>query len=320
MSISTFEKILNSSDLPTPTGVALKVMELSMDDNATVESIAAVVELDPAISSRLLKIVNSPLAGTSRQIASVSRAVSLVGVRTVSSLALSFSLINDHSEGNCEGFDFDLFWSEAIARASTARHIANILKNFAPDEAFTCGLLSPIGKLAFACVFPESYSEALRMLEHDDEQELLKIEHTMFDIDHNELSARMMEEWHMPEIFCNAVRFQGNPDMDDGSDNIRARHFARVLHLAGSFSYVLTRPTVYRDILSSLVLEANQLGITPEICHEVFDAISQEWRDSGTIFSVKTRRVPTLAELYAQTSDQVDGNSQLDIESVSCDL
>ena len=319
MSIVTFEKILNSTDLPTPTGIALKVMELSMDENATVEAIAEVVELDPAISSRLLKIVNSPLAGMSRQIASVSRAVSLVGVRTVSSMALSFSLINDHSEGSCEGFDFDLFWSEAIARASTTRHLASISKNFAPDESFTCGLLSPIGKLALACVFPETYAEALRSLEHDNEQELIKIEQAMFEIDHNELAARMMEEWHMPDIFCNAVRYQGNPDTEDGNDDIRDRQFTRMLHLAGSFSYILTRPTIYRDTLSSLVLEANQLGITPEACHEVFDTVSQEWRDSGTIFSVKTRPVPTFAELYAQTNDQTDGNNQLDIESISCD-
>lgn len=311
---------MNSTDLPTPTGVALKLMELSMDENSTIDRIAELVELDPAISSRLLKIVNSPLSGMTRQVASVSRAVSLVGVRMVSSLALSFSLIQDHSEGRCEGFDYDLFWSEAIARACTARHIAHILKNFAPDEAFTCGLLSTIGKLVLASVFPESYSEALRMLDNDDEQELIKIEHTMFDVDHNELSARMMEVWHIPVIFCDAVRYHGNPDIEDENGDICDRQLARILHLAGSFSYILTRSTIYRDTLSSLVLEANQLGISPEVCHEVFDAITQEWRDSGAIFSVKTHRVPTLAELYSQTSGQADENSQPDIESVSCDL
>ena len=318
MANAAFEKIKQSPDLPTPTGVALKVMELSMDENSTAEQIAAVIELDPAISSRLLKLVNSPLAGASRRIASVSRAVVHVGVRTVSSLAMGFSLVNDHREGRCEGFDYNLFWSEAVARASTARHFTNILKNFNPDEAFTCGLLSPVGKLAFACVFPETYTEALHMVDHDNDRELAAVEHTMFGIDHNELAANMMAEWYMPEIFCNATRMQGNPDAEEGGNNVRERQFARILHLAGSFSYVLTRPTIYKDTLSSLVLEANQLGITPQVCHEVFDAISQEWRGSGAIFSVATRDVPTLAELYAQALDQEETATSPDTGPASC--
>lgn len=304
MSNMNIDKIMQSPDLPSPTGVALKVMELSIDENSTTEQIAEVIELDPAISSRLLKLVNSPFTGATRQVASVSRAVSLVGVRTVSSLAMGFSLVKDHREGQCEEFDFDLFWSEAVARACSARHLANALKNFAPDEAFTCGLLSSIGKLAFASIFPEKYSRVLQKVEQTKDDELVLLEQKIFCIDHHQLAAAMMDEWHMPDIFVNAVRHQGKPETFEAPTSIRELQFAKMLHLSGNFAYVLTCPVIYRNILSSMILKANGVGILPEVCKEIFDSICVDWRESGTIFSVPTKQISSFDELYANAKDQ----------------
>lgn len=303
-STTVYETIRASQELPSPTGTALRILRLAQDENSTMEEIAAAVESDPAVSSRLLKLVNSPLAGMSRQIASVQRAVALLGVRTVTSLSLSFSLVSGHRHGKCLAFNYELFWSEAVARAAAARHISNRLRSFAPDEAFTCGLLSQIGRLAMATVFPGSYAEVLETVVGGNNEELSKIERAVCGIDHNELAAEMMGDWHMPAIFRDAVRIQDDPGGGGLEPASRVYQFARVLHLAGSVSRILVHPTVYRETLSTLVLESNGLGIGPHVYHEVFDAISQEWRDAGQILSVRTRRVPSLAEIYTQAQEQ----------------
>ncbi|MGB2985378.1 MAG: HDOD domain-containing protein [Phycisphaerae bacterium] len=304
MPATIYEEIKASRELPSPTGVALQILKLAQDEDSTVEQIAAVVESDPAIVSRLLKLVNSPLAGMPRQIASIQRTVALLGVNTVTSLALGFSLVSNHRQGECSAFDHELFWSESVARGAAARHIANRVKSFSPDEAFTCGLLSQIGRLALATAFPEHYANTLRTAASDDSEELAEVEQAVFGIDHNELAAEMMGDWHMPVIFQEAVRAQGAPDKGNLEPDSRAVLFARILHLAGSIAWVLTRPTVYRDDLSTLVLEANRLRISPHIYHEVFDAIANEWREAGSIFSVRTRRVPPLAEIYSQAQER----------------
>lgn len=304
MSNEIFEQIMKSPDLPTPTGVALKVMELSIDENSTSEQIAEVIEYDPAISARLLKLVNSPFAGASRQVASVSRAVALVGIRTVSSLAMGFSLVSNHQHGECDGFDFNLFWSEAVGRACSARHLAHVLKNFAPDEAFTCGLLSSIGKLAFACIFPEKYSKALHQIDQTEDEELAQLEKSMFGIDHYQLASAMMVEWHLPDIFANAVRHQGDPDAFQEPASVRELQLAKMMHLSGYFASILTCPVIYRDRLSLMLLKANSIGIPPEMCQKVFDLICADWQESGLIFSVQTKQIPPYEELYSAAKEK----------------
>jgi len=299
-----YEQIKASRPLPSPTGIALQILELARRKDSTIEQITRVVESDPATASRLLKLINSPLAGMPRQIASVQRAVALLGVRTTTSLALGFSLVADHRHGQCVAFDYEMFWSDAVGRAAAARHIADRVKNFAPDEAFTCGLLSQIGCLAFATAFPEKYAAMLQAADTDEPQKLATIERTTFNIDRYELTAEMMGDWHIPAIFREAARAQGLPDQANLEPGSRTLIFAKILHLSGVVARILTHPTIYRDMLSALVFEANQLGISPHIYHDVFDAISEEWRQVAGIFSVRTRRVPSLAEMYSLAQER----------------
>jgi HD-like signal output (HDOD) protein len=304
MNASAYVRIKASHQLPSPTGVALRILQLARNDDSTVEQIAVAVESDPAIASRLLKVVNSPLIGMPRQIASVRRAVALSGVRAVTSLALGFSLVSDHRKGKCSSFEYELFWSDSAARAVAARHLAHHLRGFAPDEAFTCGLLCQIGRLALATAFPEEYSRVLRTATHDDGDEFLEQEKSAFGLNHNELAAEWMADWYLPAVFCDAVRNQTAPDAGTLNEDSRALRFARILHFTRSIALVLTSPTVYRDTLSTLAEEAHHLGITPYVCHEMLDAIAREWLEVGDILSVRARPVPPLAEIYAQARER----------------
>ena len=92
-STTVYESLKASQKLPSPAGVALEILRLTHDADSTIDEIASVVESDPAIASRILKLANTSLAGLPRQVASVHRAVSMLGIRTVSYLALGFSLV-----------------------------------------------------------------------------------------------------------------------------------------------------------------------------------------------------------------------------------
>ena len=293
-----YEKIKAAVCLPSPTGVALHVLQLARDKEASMAAIAAAVESDPAIAARLLKMVNSPLAGTARKIVSIPRAVALLGVRAVTSLALGFSLVSTCRSGPQEDFDYDLFWSESLAQGVAARHLAAHLRTFAPDEAFACGLLCQIGRLALAgpgldgrCSTPQG--------DADSQFRADQTGMTSFEIDPYDLAAEMMADWHMPEIFRSAVRAQKDLAAAELVVGSRAYEFAHVLQLAGVVARILPRSTVYRDAVSELLVQANRLGIEPDAYHEVFDSISREWRNAGAIFSIRTRPVPPLTEIYA---------------------
>jgi hypothetical protein len=137
-----------------------------------------------------------------------------------------------------------------------------------------------------------------------DLKELAEAERAVFEIDHNELAAEMMADWHVPILFCDAARMQDMKQEEDFAARSRTAQFARILHLSGNIARVLTEGTVDRETLTGLVLEANSMGITPEVYQEVFDAINQEWRELGKILSVRTREVPPLVDLYTQAQRQ----------------
>ena len=298
-----YEDIKARASLPSPTGVALEILRLAQSERTSIDEIATAVESDPATAARLLKLVNSPLAGATRQIVSVTRAVALLGVRTVTSLALGFSLVANNRNGLCADFDYDLFWSESLAQGVGARHLTARLGSFAPDEAFTCGLLCQIGRLALASVNSErevNVDPGETGEDHDESDH----HPTTFEIDAYDLTAEMMADWHLPAIFQVAVRAQKNPDAGHLQIGSRAHQLAQVLRLAGAIARILPRSTVYRDALSSLLVEADRLGIAPDTYHEVFDSISREWREAGAIFSIRTRRVPPLTEIYALAHDR----------------
>jgi len=303
-SSTVYEAVKASHKLPSPTGVALEILRLTHDEESTIDEITAAVESDPAISSRILKMVNASLAGLPRQVASVQRAVSMLGVRTVSHLALGFSLVTENQTGQCEAFNYANFWSESLARGAASRHITYFVGGFAPDEAFTCGLLCQLGRLALATAFPKAYADTLFTVGTANLRELAEAERAVFEIDHNELTAEMMADWHMPILFCDATRMQHIKQEDEFAARSRTAQFARVLHLSGTIAQVLTEPAVDRETLSGLVVEANSMGIAPEVYHEVFDAINREWRELGEILSVRTRKVPPLADLYSEAERQ----------------
>jgi HD-like signal output (HDOD) protein len=292
-----YEEIKATASLPSPTGVALHVLELVRDESTSIYAIASAVESDPAMASRVLKLVNSPLVGTTRKIVSISRAVALLGIRTVTGLALGFSLVSNNRTGPCADFDYDLFWSESLGQGVAARHLAARLHNFAADEAFACGLLCQIGRLALAVVRPQPGLGA-HGAESRDRDPSENTEEATFDIDSYDLAAEMMADWHMPEIFRSAVRAQKDLSAAEFEIGSRIYQFAHMLHLAGAVARVLPRSTVYRDTVSQILLEANRLGIAPDAYHEVFDAISREWREAGAVFSIRTRHVPPLEEIY----------------------
>ncbi len=300
MNECVYDRIKATRNLPTPKGVALELLKLVRHPEASLGAIAAVVEADPAISTRLLKLANSPHAGACQEVASVNRAVGLLGMKAVTRLALCFSLLHDNRTGRCASFNYDLFWSDSLGRAAAARVLVRRLHLVAPDEAFTCGLLCQIGRLALATVFPAEYGRLLEQAPEFDPAALGRCERAELAMDHAELAAAMMADWGLPALFCQAVEAQIEPDATGIELGGAVNQLARLLQLAGDVSAVLTHASAFRDVMSSMMMRANRLGIAPDVLPELFDLIRADWREAGQLLSIATADVPSMAELYAE--------------------
>lgn len=299
-----FVSLKNSNKLPSPTGVALEAVRLAGEGDATISAIAEVIASDPAITSRILKLVNSPIAGVARPIASITQAVALLGLRAVKSIALGFSLVANHRSGHCEDFDYDEFWSSSLARGVAARAIAGRAGSFAPDEAFTCALLCRVGQLAFASAQPESYGLVLREAVDCDMNTRLVLERDMFGIDHLELTAELMADWHLPGVFCDAARRQDDPDAEANTKQQRATGMARILHCANVMAKLLTRDEPSARLVEALQSSIGELSIPPQDIEGMFDDIRSGWRETGAVLSINTREVPSFQEIIEMARER----------------
>ncbi len=299
MSREAFEKIKHTCDLPSPTGVAMEIVQLAGNENTKLEELSDVIETDPATASRILKYVNSPLAGLKNEIASIQHAITLLGMVRVKDIALSFSLVNAGSQNSCPNFDYADFWQEASARAAAIRHLAHRLKCCQPDEAFTCGLLSRIGCLGFATACPQAYSTALAMVPKNDVDALLKIEEEMFDINHRDFGAELLTDWLVPRHICEAIRKQGI-DLPRYDATQSTERLPWLLELSGLFAELLTSGSIPRSTLSTTINRSASAGIRPDHMEQVYESMGHEWRDLGKIMDVETRPEQAYAEMYAR--------------------
>lgn len=317
MADDVYQELRNHPDLPTANGVAMEILRLAADEDCDINELSQLVETDPATASRILHIVNSPLFGVSQQITSIPQAIAFLGLRMVKYIALSFSLVSRYRQGRCENFDYQRFWSESLGIAVAGRHLALINGTLPPDEVLACGLLSQVGQLAFASLHPEVYSDVLGSAENLSDQELLELEQATFKIDHNQLTARLMEDWKLPKAFCEVARIQDAPELQEQYAGTPIGVLAQLTKLAHGLARLLVEQTPTTGDVEAVEQHAQLMGVSKPILNQVFERTRMEWKEAGELFNVNTRMVPSLSTLSEQArklQSQLEPEPELESE------
>ena len=123
--MSDIDTILNSPRLPSVPGVAIRLLELTRQEDSGIRDIIDVIQADPALTARIIQAANASSLGLNRQVTSLDLAVALLGKMIVTSLALSFSLIPHTSEQAKYRDYFSAYWLRSVVQATAAKRLAN---------------------------------------------------------------------------------------------------------------------------------------------------------------------------------------------------
>lgn len=298
-----FDELKTTGKLPSPSGVALAIIELCRRDGVSVEEIAHAVRADPALSGRIIKFANAAANGPRRPVVSVPEAIKMVGIGTVRQLVLGFSLLGQYRSGACKAFDYSRYWSRSLAVAIAASMVCQRVRSVSPDEAFTCGLLSSVGTLALATIYPNEYSELIAA-PPSSLSEVVRLEQDRFATDHNELGAALLEDWHLPRLFVVAVFNHEAPDQGRLPEGSREFVICNLLHLAGRLGdFCTARETDRKALVPELILAAAKVGLDQPALSKLSDEVVLQWREWGKILEVGTTEVPAF-EVLAQEKDE----------------
>ncbi len=201
------KRILEEIDqLPTLSSVAVRVLQLSGGSDADVHAMIALVESDPALTVKVLSLCRKASITTAHSVETVERAILLMGMQAVRSALLSvevFGLFSpeEAGEGACECADPTGFWIHSLAVACGAELLAerhsDRLQAARPEEAFLCGLLHDLGKLALQSVLPRAYNRVLEIA-REKRVSLQEAEKAVLGLDHHGAGRRLAERWGLP--------------------------------------------------------------------------------------------------------------------------
>ena len=202
---SRIEKyIATVGELPSVPAVASSVLKVAGDPNSSADDLKAVVNRDPALSARILKVANSSLYSFSRKIETVQHAIALLGFRTVTNISMATSLREVFSHF---GLAEKLLWEHSTLSGTVAAR----LSDYGPidverEEAFTAGLLHDLGKIALNNTSRKKYTEVLELV-YNDGMSFIDAEQKIFGFDHAELGACVVAKWKLSEGLETAIRF-----------------------------------------------------------------------------------------------------------------
>jgi diguanylate cyclase (GGDEF)-like protein len=198
------KKILASSQLPTLPSVAMRLLELARDPDTEFKDVIDVVKTDPAITTKILKAANSSFFGFKQPVTTIDRAVPLLGTTVVTTLALSFSLVDAAMSAGPIAQYFSAYWKQSIVQGVAGEMLAERCAKSITSECFLGGLLLDIGRLAMLKTASEAYVPVLADWESQGGC-LPELERAQLGTDHVTIGSELMRKWKLPEQLVSAV-------------------------------------------------------------------------------------------------------------------
>jgi len=224
--------------------IYFRIKEMLEDGSSSAEDIAEVVSNDIGLSAKLLRLVNSPFYGFSVKIDSISRAISLVGVKELSTLALSISAINFFRDIPPELIDMRTFWKHSISCAIYSKLIASET-GLPAEKFFSAGLLHDAGRLIIFKNLPYAATQAL-LEARTSMIPLVEAEETILGFNHTQVGKSLFQAWQMPEQLTDIIAHHHSPD---GGEDPRG---AAVVQLADNLANASAIPEGGKFVLPGM--------------------------------------------------------------------
>jgi HD-like signal output (HDOD) protein len=289
--------------------VALDVLRLTQSPLVDLIALRQCLERDPALTAKILRLVNSSLFGRNREIASLQQALSVLGINPLKTLILGLNLPSTLFL-NIHGDLLRKFWQKSLAKAALARELGKLTVPARVDELFLAGLLGDVGTLLMVQELGDHYTHFLRVTQQSAQQR----EHwelAALGFDHAELGGAMLREWNLADVVCRLVT-AGNAEKRQRALPPSELPLARVLELADrlAWCWMENRADLAAGIRS---LAVEQLEISTAQLTQISRVVSEQLEQLSQVFAqhqelgIDCERITqeVLARLSDLSTDQV---------------
>lgn len=209
------EDLIDSTvNIPTIPTVLMEITAIFDSPDGSAKDAAAVIEKDPAIATRALRLVNSSFYGLKNPVSNINLACSILGLKVIKNLVVQATVLQTFDSGQQrQGIDADWLWDHSFKTAVACRLLAEhspAAADFAKDDAYTSGLIHDIGKLILLDSQGDRFQEALS-LSQSDQMPLAKAEGEVFGFNHAHVGGLLANRWKLAPVVQAAVMYHHSP-------------------------------------------------------------------------------------------------------------
>ena len=222
------DKLDRLQDLPALPEIVTKLSRMMSDANASAGDISKLVQFDPSLAGRILRVANSAAFGGTTPVGSIPQAVTRIGFKRLKDIVLSMTFVRTF-RNKAIHIDFTRFWRHSLSVAFACQEIEQLSQQIktVSDEAFSAGLLHDMGVLVLGLYASMPYQQVVAYALSEN-KDLCQAEQLILGIDHAETGALLLEKWGLPELVVESARYHHEPYPDGRPTGL----LTKVTHLA----------------------------------------------------------------------------------------
>lgn len=190
--------------MPAMPNVIIRALNIIKDETTGIKELAQVISYDQALSTKVLKLVNSAYYGFPQQITSINKALTLLGMVQAKNIIIAVAMKPMMtSQGGKE------LWQHSIKCAVACEYLAKEYRTMDPSEAFVLGFLHDIGKVLLILKNASIYTKVQYLVNKG--AEIIDAESMFFGVDHAELGLMLAKNWKLPILITNCIKYHHTP-------------------------------------------------------------------------------------------------------------
>ncbi len=298
MNQSLVNRIRQCPTLPSLPSIAMQVLDLAQREEVDIAEIARIISKDPALSGKILRTVNSSFYGRSQSISTISHALVILGLQSVKTLVLGFSLVTNLTRSKSRGFKHLTYWRRSIYAATAARTIAHKIGVVQQEECFLAALLMDIGMLVFDQVLGEQYGHIHEQAPHH--AQLPDVERAALEMTHADVAGLLAEDWKLPPVLSVPMAHHHTPEqVTDPS----TRKLAEVIHLASRCADVFVDENAAEPIAEVRRICQSAYQISEADCDAMLEEIGRRTKEVAPLFEINIASGATFEAILKKANE-----------------
>ena len=282
--------------LPTPPAMAMRILEEVNKEEPSFSRLTELITTDPALTTRILRIVNSAFMAPQTRIDNLNKALTRMGIGLITNVALSFVLVDSFKGSLGSEFDFDYFWKRAVTAAIGANIIANkICCN--NDTIFIAALLHDIGILIASKCLP-NYREIFNRDQHNN-FDINSSEQDHFGFSHAELGSEILSSWGLPEKITIPIAFHQQPNLAPENEECSAR----VINLADKVSAAFHGRSAPKKINKFREVLQQSYNLSNDTIDQLIEQISEQNNVILSFFDIPNGSTKSASEILQEANE-----------------